>query len=145
MYAVHVDSPIGTGHAQSMFDSPVAWVAGANADGNRNDGNQFMIIDVGSDLLISGIKTQPRAAPYDYQFVTKFELQYWKDGQSSSDAVSVGDISDSDGYATWYFTEYFATSADVFNMDSVEGRYFKIIAREHSGYTAMRAALIGCP
>jgi hypothetical protein len=68
---------IGTGHARSKLDSNQAWSAG------RNDGNQWMTIDLGSVKSVGGVVTQGRATSrWSDQMVKGFMLGYSTDGKN---------------------------------------------------------------
>jgi hypothetical protein len=69
------NNAIGTWHARSMLDSPQAWSA------LRNDGNQWMTIDLGSIKAVGGVVTQCRATgSWDGQRVTYFKIGHSTDG-----------------------------------------------------------------
>ena len=66
---------IGTGHARSVIDSAQAWSA------KVKDGNQWMTIDAGSLLNISGVVTQRRAdGKWANQYVKLFRVSTSIDG-----------------------------------------------------------------
>jgi len=68
---------IGTGHARSKLDSVQAWSAG------RNDGNQWMTIDLGSTQDVRGVVTQGRrTSRWSNQFVKTFKIGYSTDGRN---------------------------------------------------------------
>ena len=97
-----------------MIDSNSAWSAKYQNDG------QWMLIDLGSDVLVGGIAMQGRHNKL-HQWVITYSVQYWADGESSSDAKHVDSgfvftVSKSFGtgeYGRLYFETRFL------------GRYFK--------------------
>jgi len=67
---------IGTGHAQSMLDSPAAWSA------QNNNRDQHMTIDAGAVVQVAGLQTQGRA-DLD-QWVTHYRVEVSEDGENYS-------------------------------------------------------------
>ena len=74
--SVFADSATGTGHAQSMLDSPQAWSAAIPITGE-----QWMQIDLGAVLMVGGVVTQGRSDVPDH--VTRYRVEVAT--QSSTD------------------------------------------------------------
>jgi len=141
--SVFDNDPKGTGHARSMVNSPQAWSA------NTPFNNEYMIIDAGSDIQFSGFIIQPRANDGSNQFITRYEIMFWKDGETEFDAVSLGEFDcDATGYGVKYFSidmtlvDQPVSSATIY---STEARYFKINPLGFNNHISMRAGLLTCP
>lgn len=70
--STRLEDPLGTGHAQSMIDSPQAWTAAHNANG------EWMTIDAGENIRMTGVVTQGRADAQEW--VTSYSVQTSSDG-----------------------------------------------------------------
>ena len=73
--SVRDNDAIGTGHAQSMLNSARAWNTAANAV------DQWMQIDLGTLMFVTGIVTQGREPPYA-QWVTGYTISTSTDGST---------------------------------------------------------------
>jgi len=124
--SVYSGSP-GTGHAQSMLDSPKAWCALTVAVG------QWMTIDLGELTWIRGIETQSRAdAPYQFQAVLSYKVDHSSDG------------------STWIAIPGTMTGASSTQKlmaalpSVVKARYVRLVVQTWNGHICMRAGVVRC-
>ena len=122
-------------HARSMIDGPQAWSAGSSSQG------QYMIMDLGFDQTIDGLAIQARAATFNNQMVTSYFVQTWMDGETIGDAVDVENKHTYNGYPILHLDGQYN---EVFFMENVVGRYFKIVPLTWSVYLSLRAGVIRC-
>ena len=118
------DNAIGTAHARSMLDSPQAWSARTNAAG------QWMRIDAGEVVPVSGVRAQGRNGSASHQKVTAFTVQHSTDDSTWSDV---------DGGAT--FTDA-SGSFDALFTTPVMARYIRINVVVWASHISMRAGLL---
>ena len=126
--SVYSNQACGTGHAQSMIDSPQAWSAGSNTVG------QWMRIDAGSTLPVYGVQIQKRRQYVPAQYVTAFTVQHSNDDSAWSDV---------DGGAT--FTGASGNFEARFAAAPIMAQYIRITAVSWVAHVSMRAGLITPP
>merc|ERR1719356_1796341 len=119
------NNKIGTGHARSALDSVQAWSSKGNSKG------QWMQMDLGSTMKVSGVVTQGRKNWN--QWVTSYQVATSIDGKSWK---SVGGTYTGNG----------DRSSKVKGMfpSPVSARYVRISAVTWLGHISMRAAAIAC-
>lgn len=117
----------------SMIDSNSAWSAKY-----KNNG-QWMLIDLGSDVLVGGIAMQGRHNKL-HQWVITYSVKYWADGESSSDAKHV------DGGFVFTVSKSFGNGEydRLYFETRVMGRYLKIIPRTWAVHPSIRAGVLVC-
>ena len=107
-----------------MLDSPQAWSARTNAAG------QWMRIDAGEVVPVSGVRAQGRNGSGSHQKVTAFTVQHSTDDSTWSDV---------DGGAT--FTDA-SGSFDALFTTPVMARYIRINVVVWASHISMRAGLL---
>ena len=123
--SVRHNAACGTGHAQSMLDSPQAWSA------DNNNAGQWMRIDAGSALLVYGVRAQARSDVN--QKVTAFTVQHSTDDSAWSNVDGDATFTDASGE----FDALFATP--------VMAQYIRITVVSWATHISMRAGLIRSP
>jgi hypothetical protein len=124
--SVYNDNEKGTGHAQSMLNSPQAWSAKHNSEG------EWMQLDLGEEKCVRGVVVQGRCSRA-MQAVTQFGVSYCIDG------VNFKQVEQAFRYATQNFDE----SKDfVFQCGSVKARYIKFTVQKWQSHASMRAAVL---
>ena len=116
---------IGTGHAQSMLDSPLGWCALENTIG------EWMQIDLGTTMCVNGAVTQSRASPGYGQRVTSYKLSYSTDGTSFTELPEVYAANDVEGDAR-----------KTVSFKGVQARYVRFIPQTWQSHMSMRAGVI---
>ena len=125
--SVWVNDAIGTGHARSVLDSDQAWSA---AYANKN---QWMTIDIGSAVELTGVTTQGRHEAY--QWVTSYKVATSADGITFADVESGRVFSGNVDRST--------KKTNAFSAPIVGVRYVKIMPQTWDGHISMRADIIG--
>lgn len=118
----------GTGHAQSMLDSPQGWSAAVPAAG------QYMVLDVGKVRSMSGVIMQGRKDK-PWEFVKRFEAKYSSDGSAWHDVNQ-----------TFFFAEkpYRNMIRRWSFQEPVKARYLKLVVLSWNSWISMRAGLFLC-
>ena len=117
---------IGTGHAQSMLDSPLAWCALENTVG------QWMQIDLGSTMSVIGAVTQSRApGQWGNQRVTSYKLSCSFDGTNFTKLPHVYVANDKEGNAK-----------TTICFEAVQARFVRFLPQTWHGHISMRAGVI---
>ena len=122
----------GTGHAQSMLDSPQGWSADTSNRQANTQAGEWMLVNAGSAVTVSGVRIRGRTGgpPFDNQHVTAFTVKYGTDGTSWSDAVlgvqrsaDESTLNDVDGGATFTGT---SGNFDALFATPVKAQYIRI-------------------
>jgi len=122
---------IGTGHAASTIDSSQGWSSQTNAVG------QYMTIDIGSAMTVTGVAMQPRVGT-NYQRVLTVKLETSTDGSSFTGDNTV--------YTANTLSQAASTVVDVKLNTPVSARYVRILPQTWSQHMSMRADVVtgGC-
>jgi hypothetical protein len=137
--SVWVHDGIGTGHSQSMLDSPQAWSAGANAAG------QWMKIDLGLAMRVNGVVIQARGF-YDNQYVNQYVTEV--EVQHSLDPISGFSALQSQANGVRFFptsTSSNPVKSELKSIEPVVARYIKIVVWSWNGHISMRAGVLTSP
>lgn len=120
----------GVGYARSMIDSDQAWSAGFNRKG------EWLLLDLDSDVFVGGLAIQGRGD----QWVKTYSVQFWLDGETSSDEKHVDDGS------VFTVSKSFATGdyQQIYFETGVSGRYFKILPQSWASHISMRSGIMMC-
>jgi len=110
----------------SMLSSTTAWAAASKT------GSQWMKIDMGSALLVLGVRTKSRG-DHATQRVTKYTVQVSDDDTTWSNV---------DGGATFSGTDAANDEVDAIFATPVRARYIKIVVKDHIDWIAMRAGVL---
>jgi hypothetical protein len=124
--SVYSDNGKGTGHARSMLNSPQAWSAKHNADG------EWMQIDLAEEKCIRGVVVQGRFGAY-MQAVTQFSVSH------SIDGVAFEEVEQTFQYPKQNFDE---SEAIIFACGPVKARYIKFTVQKWESHASMRAAVL---
>jgi len=125
---VYLNDAPGTGHRQSMLDSPQAWSAGRAAVG------EYMTMDMGEIAEVRGVITQNRKDKA-YEMVRRFKVQYSIDGSTWQDIhqeFSFAREPYRNMIMRWRFKEL------------VKARYVKLVVQSWNAWVSMRAGLFLC-
>ena len=128
----------GTGHAQSMLDSPQAWSAD-EADEAADETDPYMTIDLGSTKTVIGVITQGRnpanLIEVNWQWVTEYQITSSENGS---------DFFDVDGGTTFVGNTDASTKVSNYFYASVRAQYIRFhpIVSSCYNYTSMRAGVI---
>eukprot|EP00960_Hanusia_phi_P074325 768213-Hanusia_phi.AAC.3 len=121
-------SQLGTGNAQGRLNSPFAWIPAS-----ATSGTEFMTIDIGEVLSVSGVVTQGRRS--GNQWVTALQVEVSEDGRSFL-PVECG--------RTWDANQDSNTKVRILFSSPLRARYVRILPKAFSGNIAMRAAVLVC-
>jgi hypothetical protein len=164
MYSsVFRNDAIGTGHAQSMLDSPQAWSEYANS------GTQWMQIDIGQARQVAGVIIQPRSYITDhllftpagqsqtggsYQYVTNIGVSYSLNNIAFNDAKKCA-LANTDCvrfYPTvqtcsnWYgnnpWTCQNPPKENIMFLTPVVARYIKIFVYDYNNHLSTRGGVL---
>jgi len=122
------DDAIGTGHAQSMIDSPQAWSARNNAAG------EYLTITLALESQVIGVVTQGRHGGYN-QWVTSYYIQTSIDGVTFED-YNGGQVFAANSDADTKVYHEFGTAVDA--------QYVRFVVKDWAGHISMRADVLIC-
>jgi hypothetical protein len=127
--SVYSNNAKGTGHAQSMLDSDVAWVA------QHRRAGEWMTIDAGKKMTIEGVVTQSRRG--SNQMVTKFKVLTSDELNGEYTYVANGGVFEGNTIRDEQVMVEFP--------EPVEARFVRLEVVAWNEYCAMRAALVYKP
>ena len=127
--SIHSGHRKGTGHAQSMLDSNVAWVA------QHRRAGEWMTIDAGKKMTIEGVVTQSRRN--SNQMVTKFKVLTSDELNGEYTYVANGGVFEGNTIRDEQVMVEFP--------EPVEARFVRLEVVAWNEYCAMRAALVYKP
>jgi allantoicase len=131
--SVWINSAIGTGFAQSMLDSQLAWSANSNSPGS-----QWMQIDLGVATRVHGVVIQAR---HDAdQSVTEVEVQHSLDPNWFSSSVQ----SQANGGVRFFPSATYSNKqkSELIFMEPVVARYIKIVVWGWLWHVSARAGVL---
>jgi hypothetical protein len=131
--SVYGNDAIGTGHAQSMLDSQLAWVALLSSPGS-----QWMQIDLGVARRVHGVVIQGRNNSNEY--VTEVEVQHSLDPNSGFSPVQ----SQANGSVRFFPPATYSNKqkSELIFMEPVVARYIKIVVWGCVGHVSARAGVL---
>ena len=122
--SVYNNDTVGTRHARSMLDSVQAWSAATNAV------NQWMQIDLGALMSVTGVVTQGRQDTD--QWVTGYTISTSTDGNIWTPVNNARSLSGNTDRGTKVKHAFSAVSA----------RYIRLYVKTWHGHISMRAGVI---